>query len=80
MGNILEQTDDGIVVAGVEYRRLEVAAVRIGLHPGSLQRLWRNSGATDEERNGLKLGRTLFFADSHLAQLGYSVRRQEGGE
>ena len=75
-------TTDGFTAGGTTYRRLEVAAARIGIHPQSLQRLWRNSGADATDRIGLKLGRQLFFADTHLYQLGYPVKKnkEEQGE
>ena len=71
-------TTDGFSAGGTTYRRLEVAAARIGIHPQSLQRLWRNSGADATDRIGLKLGRQLFFADTHLHLLGYPVKHKEG--
>lgn len=67
----ITMTEVGFEVDGREYWRLEVAAQRIGIHPQSLQRLWRNSGDTDDARVGLKLGRGLFFNQKHLATLGY---------
>ena len=66
-------TEQGFEVDGHAYWRLEVAAQRIGIHPQSLQRLWRNSGDTDDVRVGLKLGRGLYFNQKHLAKLGYDL-------
>jgi len=78
----IQVTDDGFVVQvggqDVEYLRLETAANLCGIHPQSLQRLYRNSANTDASRHGLKLGRTTYFSKDDLSRLGYSTSKQEG--
>jgi len=73
-------TDDGFVSGGDTYWRLEVAAAKVGIHPQSLQRIWRNSGFDDSDRTGLKLGRTLFFHADDLSSLGYPIRKEKERE
>ena len=65
----------GFEVDGHPYWHLETAARRIGIHPNSLQRLWRQSGDTDLDRVGLHIGRGLYFNSDHLARLGYGQER-----
>lgn len=77
---------EGIRAGDKTYWRLESASKIIGLHPQSLQRLYRNSGDTDDPevasrnevklRVGLKIGRGLFFSREHLEQLGYHIAEE----
>ena len=66
-------TEEGFRSGPDSYWRVESAAAMIGLHPQSLQRLYRESGISDYERAGLKIGRTLFFSANHLKSLGYPI-------
>lgn len=66
-------TEEGFRSGEDTYWRVESAAALIGLHPQSLQRLYRQSGTTDYERVGLKIGRTLFFSAGQLSDLGYPI-------
>jgi hypothetical protein len=75
MANV-ELTPEGFSVDDTHFWRLESAARLIGIHPQSLQRLYRNSGDTDVTRVGLKLGRGLFFTRDHLSKLGYTIERE----
>jgi hypothetical protein len=77
---VITLTPEGFSDGTREYMRLEVAARHIGIHPQSLQRLYRNSGDSDDVRRGLKLGRTLFFSLTDLAALGYAQGGGEGGD
>jgi len=67
-------TEEGFRSGPDNYWRVESAAAMIGLHPQSLQRLYRESGISDYERAGLKIGRTLFFSAAHLESLGYPIK------
>ena len=67
-------TEEGFRSGQDNYWRVESAAAMIGLHPQSLQRLYRESGISDYERAGLKIGRTLFFSANHLKSLGYPIK------
>ena len=67
-------TEEGFRSGPDSYWRVESAAAMIGLHPQSLQRLYRESGISDYERAGLKIGRTLFFSANHLKSLGYPIK------
>ena len=82
-GERIEVTDEGFTVKlgdeDVGYLRLEVAAKLCGIHPQSLQRLWRTSNSTDATRIGTKLGRTCFFTLSDLAALGYAAPTPQNG-
>jgi hypothetical protein len=70
-------TKAGFRAGDTEYWRLEVAARKIGIHPQSLQRIYRNSGTDDYDRQGLRLGRQLFFKPSHLIALGYPIKEED---
>ena len=70
-------TETGFRAGDTEYWKLETAAALIGLHPQSLQRLYRYSGTNEYERQALKLGRTLFFNSRHLKELGYPIKKKE---
>ena len=71
----VKKTAEGFTSGTTKYYRLEVAAslTEPPLHPQSLQRLYRQSGPTEEERKGLKLGRSVYFNAKQLADLGYSI-------
>ena len=69
----IKMTDEGFSVGSLQYWRLEAAASLVGLHPQSLNRVYRFSASSEEDRPGLKIGRTLFFNASHMAELGYPV-------
>ena len=66
-------TKEGFKVGSTQYLRAEVASPLIGLHPQSLARVFRESGRSDEDRIGTKLGRTLFFTLEDLSRLGYEI-------
>jgi len=69
-------TPEGITSGTDEYLRLEVAARRVGLHPQSLNRLYRNSGIAEDDRQGLKIGGMLFFNEAHMESLGYPLSNE----
>jgi hypothetical protein len=76
----IELNSRGFVVGEEQYYHRRAAALRAGVHPDTLQRLWRDSGDTDIDRIGLKLGRSLFFTDTALADLGHAAKTNNKGE
>jgi hypothetical protein len=81
MSEAAELTPTGFRIlqtSGQEYYRAEVAArlAKRPLHPESLARLYRISGPSDEDRSGLKLGRTIFFSAAHMKALGYPLKEE----
>jgi hypothetical protein len=75
----IEETDEGFTLNPTgevtPYYNVVAAASMIGIHPQSLERLWRNSGLTAKERTGIKVGRMCYFSLDHLASLGYGIKK-----
>jgi len=68
-------SDLGFTCGDTVYFRKTVAASMAGIHPDTLGRLYLQSGYSDEDRAGVKLG-TLFFSETHLESLGLRIIKE----
>lgn len=70
-------TEDGFTVGEkTKYWNLSAVASKTGLHPDSINRLWRYSGDSDQNRTGVKL-RGLFFTEEDMEKLKHPFKKPE---
>lgn len=72
----VQVTEDGFKVGSTQYFNLSSVASKSGMHPDSINRLWRYSGDSDQNRVGVKL-RGLFFTEKDMEKLNHPFKKTE---